>query len=65
MGTMTITQAGKTYRCIQSNNGLRVEFENPDGSTTEVLRHWPDSEPVNTAPTYPDTNLTFDVEAKA
>lgn len=47
MGTILTTQAGKTYRLIQSNNGVRLEFEAADGTFAEVFRHWPDE---NTAP---------------
>lgn len=47
MGTILTTQAGKTYKVIQSNIGLRVEFQNPDGTFGEILSHRPDE---NTAP---------------
>lgn len=38
MGTITTTQAGKTYKLVQSNKGLRVEFEG-----REIFRHWPEA----------------------
>lgn len=64
MGTMTITQAQKTYRVIQSNNGVRLEFEAADGTFDEVFRHWPDEaspEPQNTAPEIIDNDFSLDL----
>ena len=37
MGTITVSQAGRTYRLVLSNKGLRVEHEGQ-----EIFRHWPE-----------------------
>lgn len=60
MATMTIEQAGKAYRVVQSNNGVRLEFLNSAGTFEEVFRHWPDAETA--APTGGPITLPFNVE---
>ena len=42
MSTINVEQANRSYRLVLSNKGLRVEFEERDGSYVEVFRHWPD-----------------------
>ena len=41
MPTLRTSQAGHEYTLVQSNKGLRVEYEG-----REVYRHWPDEPPV-------------------
>jgi len=50
MGTITTTQAGHTYKVVQSNIGIRVEYF--DGSDfVEILIHRPDeTAPVDPVP---------------
>ena len=54
MGTILTTQAGHTYKVVQSNIGLRVEYL--DGDTfAEILIHRPDEPaPVDPPPVEPD-----------
>ena len=61
MATMTIEQAGKVYRVVQSNNGVRLEFLNSAGAFEEVFRHWPDT--ASAAPVGGPITLSYDVEA--
>lgn len=62
MATMTIEQAGKAYKVIQSNNGVRLEFLTEAGTFEEVFRHWPDTITETAAPTGGPITLPFNVE---
>ena len=53
MGTILTTQAGHTYKVVQSNIGLRVEYL--DGGTfAEILIHRPDATDPADPPPDPD-----------
>lgn len=58
MGTITTEQAGKTYRVVQSNSGVRLLHQQPDGTFVEVFRHWPDAAPINNPPVAGDVTFS-------